>query len=295
MVWDRQTRHLSELQQDEARQRHTRIAASLGEAVQASRPELAPQDVFLLGWASIAVLASPSYHRTELPRRRFEDVLQNLAETVCRTHLPPVPLDAVPTAARKKGLTPASRREALLAAAGRLFAEHGYQSVSMEDIGAAIGISRLAVYHHFPGKGDLLAAVLHRGSEVKWATLVRNLAQSSTAREALERLLHSYAQSTLVDHGAGVLLTLSERAHVPAADQEALHRSQVDYVAEWVALLLDCRPELDQTEARVTVHAVLTVLNLLPRLPPVTDRVDAASALVRIGLTILGIVDDAVV
>ncbi|MFJ8861803.1 TetR/AcrR family transcriptional regulator [Streptomyces sp. NPDC102451] len=289
VVWDRETRHLSELHQDEVRERHARIADSLGVALRAARPELAPQDVPLVSWAALAVLASPSYHRTELPRRRFEDLLQKLAEGACRTTLPPAPPRATPPAARKQGLTPASRREALLAAAGPLFAQHGYQSVSMEDIGAAIGISRLAVYHHFPGKADLLAAVLHRASEVKWATLVHDLAQSSTARQALERLLRSYARSTTSDHGSGVLLTVSERAHVPAADQETLHRSQVDYVAEWVALLLDCRPDLDQIEARVTVQAALTVLNLLPRLPVVKDRVEAASALVHLGIAILGI------
>ncbi|WP_405904169.1 TetR/AcrR family transcriptional regulator [Streptomyces sp. NBC_00656] len=293
VVWDRETRHLSEQQQIEARQRHARVAASVGEVLQATRPGLSPKDASLLGWAAIAVLASPSYHRTDLPRRRFEDLLQHLAETVCRTQVLPATSEGAPKAPRKQGLVPASRREALLAAAGPLFAQHGYQSVSMEDIGAALGISRLAVYHHFPGKSDLLAAVLHRASEAKWAALVRDLAQSSTAREALERLLRSYARSTVFDHGAGVLLAVSERAHVPADDQEPLHRSQVDYVAEWVALLLDCRPDLDQGEARVTVHAALTVLNLLPRFPVVTDRAEATSDLVRIGLAILGI-DDAV-
>lgn len=295
VVWDRETRHLSTLHQDEVRRRHAQIAASLGEALQVTRPELAPQDVSLLGWAAVAVLASPSFHRTELPRRRYEDLLQSLAEAVCRTQLSspapsgPTPGPAPETATRR-GLTPASRREALLAAAVPLFAERGFQSVSMEDIGTVLGISRLSVYHQFPGgKGDLLAAVLHRASEAKWATLVQDLAQSATPQEGLERLLRSHARSNVLDHGTGALLLVSELAHFPTAHQEAMHRAQVDYVAEWIALLRACRPDLDQAEARVTVHAALTLLNLLPRRSEITARPDAASALVELGLAVLGI------
>ncbi|WP_329204686.1 TetR/AcrR family transcriptional regulator [Streptomyces sp. NBC_00683] len=293
VVWDRETRHLSALHQDDVRQRHAQIAAALGTALRAARPDVAPQNISLLGWATVAVLASPSYHRTELPRRRYEELLRKLAEAVCRTELsspaPPAGGSSAGTASRP-GLSPASRREALLAAAVPLFAERGFQSVSMEDIGAVVGISRLSVYHQFPeGKGDLLAAVLHRASEAKWATLVRDLAESGTPREALERLLRSHAQSTVLDNGTGALLLVSELAHFPTAAQEAMHRSQVDYVAEWVALLRACRPDLDQAEARVTVHAALTVINLLPRRPENTARPDATSALVELGLAVLGI------
>ncbi|MFE5912698.1 TetR/AcrR family transcriptional regulator [Streptomyces wedmorensis] len=297
VVWDRETRHLSALHQDEVRERHAQLAASVAEALLAVRPDLPPSDASLLGWATVAVLASPSYHRTELPRRRYEDLLQNLAEAVCRTRLPSPPPTGSVLGRRSEtdpGLTPASRREALLAAAVPLFAERGFQSVSMEDIGAVVGISRLSVYHQFPaGKGELLAAVLHRASEAKWAALVRDLAESTTPREALERLLRSHARSTVLDHGAGAMLLVSELAHFPAAHQEAMHRSQVDYVAEWVTLLRDCRPELDVAEARVTVHAALTLLHLLPRRPENTARPDAASALVELGLAVLGIQEPA--
>ncbi|MFE5797131.1 TetR/AcrR family transcriptional regulator [Streptomyces sp. NPDC056503] len=292
VVWDRETRHLSAVHQEEVRERHAQLAAAVAEALRVVRPELSPHDASLLGWATVAVLASPSYHRTELPRRRYEDLLQTLAEAVCGTRLPSPPTGSAlgRRSGTAPGLTPASRREALLAAAVPLFAERGFQSVSMEDIGAVVGISRLSVYHQFPaGKGELLAAVLHRASEAKWAALVRDLAESTTPGEALGRLLRSHARSTVLDHGAGAMLLVSELAHFPAAHQEAMHRSQVDYVAEWVTLLRDCRPELDVAEARVTVHAALTLLHLLPRRPENTARPDAAAALAELGLAVLGI------
>ncbi len=59
----------------------------------------------------------------------------------------------------------ADRRAALLAAAARLFAERGYERVSLEELGAAAGVSGPAIYRHFPGKQAVLAAILVGASE----------------------------------------------------------------------------------------------------------------------------------
>ena len=48
---------------------------------------------------------------------------------------------------------------ALVAAARRLFAERGYVDVGTEEIVREAGVSRGALYHHFAGKRELLAAV----------------------------------------------------------------------------------------------------------------------------------------
>jgi AcrR family transcriptional regulator len=53
----------------------------------------------------------------------------------------------------------AATRAALLAAGRSLFAERGYENVSSEEIVAAAGVTRGALYHHFDGKRGLFAAV----------------------------------------------------------------------------------------------------------------------------------------
>jgi AcrR family transcriptional regulator len=57
---------------------------------------------------------------------------------------------------REKGLT---TRQHILAAATQLFAEAGYEAISIEAILGASAISRGALYHHFSGKDQLFAAV----------------------------------------------------------------------------------------------------------------------------------------
>ncbi len=53
----------------------------------------------------------------------------------------------------------ASTRAALLVAARRLFAEHGFASTSLDEIVADANVTKGALYHHFQGKEDLFGAV----------------------------------------------------------------------------------------------------------------------------------------
>jgi AcrR family transcriptional regulator len=56
----------------------------------------------------------------------------------------------------------ADTREALIAAARPLFAEHGFADVALETIVRAAGVTRGALYHHFADKTELFAAVFER-------------------------------------------------------------------------------------------------------------------------------------
>jgi|SRR5437868_760645 len=68
----------------------------------------------------------------------------------------------------RPGLSPARRdrreqtRTALLSAAEHLWAERGIHGASLDDIAAAAGLTKGAVYSNFAGKTDLLLALLDR-------------------------------------------------------------------------------------------------------------------------------------
>ena len=92
-------------------------------------------------------------------------------------------------------------REALLAAAERLFAERGFEATSLTDIGAAAGLSRGTPSYFFGSKAGLYRAVLERAFEARdraTATAFRPVREwdgsggSSSLRAALAEAVGSY-------------------------------------------------------------------------------------------------------
>jgi AcrR family transcriptional regulator len=76
-------------------------------------------------------------------------------------------------------------RSALLASARRLFTEHGYAATSTNEIVERAGVTRGALYHHFPAKYDLFRAVF----EQLEAELADQVARAALAgSDALEQL-----------------------------------------------------------------------------------------------------------
>src|SRR5581483_7974136 len=53
-----------------------------------------------------------------------------------------------------------SNRHRIVEAARTHFFNHGFRSVTMDDLAEELGISKKTLYAHFPGKFDLLEAVL---------------------------------------------------------------------------------------------------------------------------------------
>lgn len=68
----------------------------------------------------------------------------------------------VPSPPARARLEAEARREQILVAAQRLFAERPFESVSTNDIAVASGTTRTNIYHHFPTKRDLFLEVIER-------------------------------------------------------------------------------------------------------------------------------------
>jgi AcrR family transcriptional regulator len=75
--------------------------------------------------------------------------------------------------------------EQVLGAAERLFNEHGFRSVGMDQIRDASGVSLKRLYRLFPAKEVLVEQVLRRRDELFLGQLTAAAAQSGGPREAI--------------------------------------------------------------------------------------------------------------
>src|ERR1700761_7547668 len=80
-------------------------------------------------------------------------------------------------------------RHQLADVAARLFAERGYDAVSVTDVARAAGVSDQTVFNYFPTKPEL---VLDRADEIRefYRAAIRNRADGATPADALRPLVH---------------------------------------------------------------------------------------------------------
>ena len=107
-----------------------------------------------------------------------------------------------------------------------LFASRGYHGVSMDDIGAAAGVTGPALYHHFAGKEAMLVAALTPVSEglLAGGRAAGGRATGTTRAAALESLVDFHVEFALANP-AVIALHLHELDRLPdgaaAADPPA--------------------------------------------------------------------------
>jgi AcrR family transcriptional regulator len=155
-------------------------------------------------------------------------------------------------------------REALLREAAKLFAERGFRGTSVEDIGAACGVSGPAVYKHFASKLDLLARLLVGISERLLAGGQAVVAAATEDPvEALIGLIEAHADFALQDPDL-IRIQGRDLASLSEIDRRQVRRLQRAYVELWAEVLCRLEPDLPPAVARLRAHAVFGLLNSTP-------------------------------
>jgi TetR/AcrR family transcriptional regulator len=136
------------------------------------------------------------------------------------------------------------QRELILARAAELFAAQGYPGTSMNEVAAACGLSKPAVYHYFADKQALLAQIA-QGHVDRLAEVVQQVkGLGLPPREHLATLIARFVLAYADAQHAHRVLTEDVKFLAPEPRQRVLNteRRVVRAFAERVAAL---RPELD--------------------------------------------------
>src|SRR3954447_20060729 len=80
----------------------------------------------------------------------------------------------------------------LLRVSVEVFNERGYDGTSMEDLAARLGITKSSIYHHVPGKSELLRLAVDRALDALFAV---TLEPAATSGRAIDRLEHVVRRS----------------------------------------------------------------------------------------------------
>ncbi|WP_196810855.1 SACE_7040 family transcriptional regulator [Arthrobacter sp. 35W] len=172
----------------------------------------------------------------------------------------------------------ASRRRTMLDAAAALFAQRGFSRVSIEDLGAAAGVSGPAVYRHFSGKQALLGALLLDVSDELLSGGREVVATTGDDDGALRALISFHVDFALSNTDV-IRVQDRDLDNLSPEDHKQVRILQRSYVELWVDLLGRLHPEEDSAARRIKAHAVFGLINSTPHsLQMHGKRVGAKSA-----------------
>ena len=158
---------------------------------------------------------------------------------------------------------PADTPDKLIAAAERLFAEHGYTNVSVRAIAAAAGVNWSLVGYYFRGKEGLLSEVYRRHCSSLNAERLKLLGQARRKGLELEAVIEAFVRPALaeIQTGHGETSFSRLRAILAAEDSALLNQLVADNFdmssRTFVAALRQCLPDVPADEILWRFHFML--------------------------------------
>ena len=99
------------------------------------------------------------------------------------------------------------KRDAVLAAAARLFNRSGFHATSLDDVAKTLGVTKPTIYHYFANKDEILFECTRRGLAAISAAAARATVAGGNGLERLRSLMEEYATVMTQDFGRCITLT----------------------------------------------------------------------------------------
>ncbi len=287
VLWQREARNLGQVDLRIIREQLSSVTRGLSRFIAEARPGIDRADVELLAWCAMGAMVSIGFHSLTLPREEYVELMVSITATVVNVDLQhDTELAAGGPRLRDDD---ESRRDVLVSHATELFAERGYGAVGIDDIGDSVGIAGPSIYSHFESKQKLLAEAITRGNAVLRAEASVVLDARETPQIALGRLVASFV-GVAVHNRFVIRIVMSELDQLEPADREFARKEQREYIDTWTALLREYS-HLEPIPARITVQAVLLVVNDAVQTPNLRAQPGFESRLREVAEAMLGLSD----
>jgi TetR/AcrR family transcriptional repressor of nem operon len=153
-----------------------------------------------------------------------------------------------------------SSKEAILAAARRTAQAHGYSGLNFRDLADEVGIKAASIYHHFPSKADLGAAVARRYWENTAADLDSMLAETSDPVRSLYQYPDIFRKSLEADNRMCLCSFMSaEYDDLPEAVKKEV-QTFADVNVAWLSKVLSAAAVVNSGESEQRARAIFAAV-----------------------------------
>ena len=253
LLWKRERRHLSGDERVEFREKLRAVLAMALTILRSAYPDRREADLELLSWSVLSVYSNVREYREKLDHGRAKELLEVMARAIlaCTLEAATGVADTHDPSPRE----PQGRRERILSTATRLFDANGYNGIGIEGIASEAEMALATVYQNFGGKSEILNAVLTRGAEGLHYVTRHRLGFAKDPEDALDTIVRTYIELALGPHGPLLRIVASDLIYLAGEQQQAIRKSEREYVDEWVATLREVLPNIPVVEARARVQS----------------------------------------
>ncbi|GAB3202610.1 TetR/AcrR family transcriptional regulator [Geodermatophilus arenarius] len=150
--------------------------------------------------------------------------------------------------ARARRGRPGHSLDSLLDVAVAVFNERGYDATSMDELAGRLGVTKSAIYHHVPGKVELLRLALDRALDALFAVTREPGARTGRAIDRLEHVVRGSVR-VLAAELPFVTLLLRVRGNSPVEQAALQRRREFDRIVTELVRAAeeegDVRPDVD--------------------------------------------------
>src|SRR5207237_7975782 len=106
-------------------------------------------------------------------------------------------------------------RQEILRTAARLFQEQGYDATSMNDVAAALKLSKGGLYHHFQSKDEILFHIMSQAMDITEERIINAARRIEGPEERLRTLIRLHIGVVISEEDRQITVMLHENHPLP--------------------------------------------------------------------------------
>jgi AcrR family transcriptional regulator len=152
-------------------------------------------------------------------------------------------------------------RQEILRTAARLFQQRGYDATSMNDVAAALKLSKGGLYHHFQSKDEILYEIMNHAMEITQERVLNPVRSIADPEERLRALIRLHIEVVLSPRDREITVMLHENHPLPPALRKRINIRKKDYIHFLESLMIEVQGKGSrQTKGKVSPRAAAFAL-----------------------------------
>jgi TetR/AcrR family transcriptional regulator, cholesterol catabolism regulator len=146
-------------------------------------------------------------------------------------------------------------RQEILRTAARLFQQRGYDATSMNDVAAALKLSKGGLYHHFQSKDEILFEIMNHAMEITQERVLGPVRGIADPEERLRALIRLHIGVVLSPRDREITVMLHENHPLPPALRKRINARKKDYIHFLENLMAEVQNQVHRDQAQQSHHA----------------------------------------